>query len=188
MWNISGFRDRYYAINDSVRAADANIHDFNFVTKFLQIPKWLLQNAVSEKLLFRRLCSRCVHRLLSEEHQKRRIASALWFLTRYYEGMHKRWWTFGPHCFVSQGTRYMGFSHYCRIKATHEVCSHSGSRTDNFRNTLSFGAPLQTKRRCLLSSGVLLLHNCDDLIQQIDHPPCAERLKEFLGGQRFHTD
>jgi hypothetical protein len=50
---------------------------------FPQIPRSLLHEILSEKLRFRRFCSRWVPKMLTDEHKMKRQASALTFLTRY---------------------------------------------------------------------------------------------------------
>ncbi|XP_067143098.1 protein GVQW3-like [Centruroides vittatus] len=48
-----------------------------------QISRSVLYTIVSEKLNYRKLCSRWVPRLLSDDHETKRLDSALSFLTRY---------------------------------------------------------------------------------------------------------
>ncbi|XP_015904956.1 mariner Mos1 transposase [Parasteatoda tepidariorum] len=55
------------------------------VTEFPQISRSLIHEIVTEKLKFRELCSRWVPKILTEQHKKQRMGSALQFLTRYNE-------------------------------------------------------------------------------------------------------
>ncbi|KDR23779.1 hypothetical protein L798_11353 [Zootermopsis nevadensis] len=52
---------------------------------FPEISRTALYEIVTERLHYRKLCSRWVPKMLTEEHKKRRSASALTFLTRYHE-------------------------------------------------------------------------------------------------------
>ena len=54
--------------------------------EFPQISQSLIHEIVSEKLKFRKLCSRWVPKILTEQHKKQRMSSALHFLTRYNDG------------------------------------------------------------------------------------------------------
>nr|XP_015920477.2 histone-lysine N-methyltransferase SETMAR-like [Parasteatoda tepidariorum] len=56
-----------------------------FVTEFPQMSRSLIHEIVTEKLKFRKLCSRWVPKILTEQHKKQRMGSALQFLTRYNE-------------------------------------------------------------------------------------------------------
>lgn len=53
--------------------------------EFPQISRSLIHEIVNEKLKFRKLCSRWVPKILTEQHKKQRMGSALQFLTRYNE-------------------------------------------------------------------------------------------------------
>lgn len=54
--------------------------------EFPQISRSLIHEIVTEKLKFRKLCSRWVPKILTEQHKTKRMGSALQFLTRYDEG------------------------------------------------------------------------------------------------------
>lgn len=51
--------------------------------EFPQISKSLLHNIVVDRLKYRKLCARWVPKMLTDEHKKKRLGSALTFLTRY---------------------------------------------------------------------------------------------------------
>ncbi|GFX47054.1 histone-lysine N-methyltransferase SETMAR [Trichonephila clavipes] len=53
--------------------------------EFPNVGRTTLHKVVSEKLKFRKLCARCVPRLLTEEHKLKRMACALDFLDRYHK-------------------------------------------------------------------------------------------------------
>ncbi|XP_035234096.1 uncharacterized protein LOC118205926 [Stegodyphus dumicola] len=53
--------------------------------EFPQISRSLMHEIVTEKLKFRKLCSRWVQKFLTEKHKTKRMGSALQFLTRYAE-------------------------------------------------------------------------------------------------------
>lgn len=238
--------------NDLVRAVDEKIHEdrrFTISTlslKFPQISRSVLYNIVTEKLQFRKLCSRWVPKLLSEEHKKRRMGSALTFLTRYNEegdALLDHIVT-GDETWVSHMTpeskrQSMEWRHTTspvKVKAKQTISTRKimatvfwdrhGVLLVDFMpqgttiNSAAYCATLrklrraiQNKRRGLLSSGVLLLHDnarphsadqTQELIrsfgwEQMDHPPYSpdlapsdyhlfRYLKGFLGGQRFDTD
>ncbi|XP_035228998.1 histone-lysine N-methyltransferase SETMAR-like [Stegodyphus dumicola] len=73
-----------------VHAIDYKIHENRRFTisalaiEFSQISRSLMHEIVTEKLKFRKLCSR-VPKILTEQHQTKRMGSALQFLTRYTE-------------------------------------------------------------------------------------------------------
>jgi hypothetical protein len=77
--------------DDFVRAAEAKVREDRQFTisslslHFQQISRNLLCETVTHRLDFRELCSRWVPKMLSEEHKKKRAASAFAFLTRYSE-------------------------------------------------------------------------------------------------------
>ena len=77
--------------DDFVRAAEAKVREDRQFTisslslHFQQISRTLLCETVTDRLDFRKLCSRWVPKMLSEEHKKKRAASAFTFLTRYSE-------------------------------------------------------------------------------------------------------
>jgi histone-lysine N-methyltransferase SETMAR len=54
-------------------------------SEFPQISRTVLYEIVAVQLNFRKLCSRWVPKMLSDEHKEKRLASALTFLTRYNE-------------------------------------------------------------------------------------------------------
>jgi hypothetical protein len=74
---------------DLMRAVDSKVHeDRRFTTSlpslhFPQISRTILYEIVSDRLNYRKLCSRWVPKILSEEHKTKRAGSALTFLTRY---------------------------------------------------------------------------------------------------------
>ena len=76
---------------DLVNAVDEKIREdrrFTISTLALEFPnvgRTTLHKIVSENLQFRKLCSRWVPRLLTEEHQMKRMACALDFLDRYHK-------------------------------------------------------------------------------------------------------
>jgi hypothetical protein len=83
---------RWSVINeDLVREVEEKIQEnrrFTMSSLFLHFPQIslsLLHEIVSEKLRFRKLCSRWVPKMLTDEHKMKRQASALTFLTRYIE-------------------------------------------------------------------------------------------------------
>ncbi|XP_035229348.1 histone-lysine N-methyltransferase SETMAR-like [Stegodyphus dumicola] len=53
--------------------------------EFPQISRSLMHEIVTEKLKFRKLCSRWVPKILTEQHKTKRMGNALQFLTRYAE-------------------------------------------------------------------------------------------------------
>ncbi|CAL1268640.1 unnamed protein product [Larinioides sclopetarius] len=53
--------------------------------EFPQISRSPIHEIVTEKLKFRNFCSRWVPKILTEQHKKQRMGSALQFLTRYNE-------------------------------------------------------------------------------------------------------
>ncbi|GFY11564.1 histone-lysine N-methyltransferase SETMAR [Trichonephila clavipes] len=77
--------------DDLVNALDEKIREdrrFTISTLALEFPnvgRTTLHKVVSEKLKFRKLCARCVPRLLSKEHKLKRMACALDFLDRYHK-------------------------------------------------------------------------------------------------------
>ncbi|GFT31828.1 histone-lysine N-methyltransferase SETMAR [Trichonephila clavipes] len=77
--------------DDLVNALDEKIREdrrFTISTLALEFPnvgRTTLPKVVSEKLKFRKLCARCVPRLLTEEHKLKRMACALDFLDRYHK-------------------------------------------------------------------------------------------------------
>ena len=77
--------------DDLVRAVEAKVCEDRWFTisslslHFQQISRTVLNEIVTNRLDFRKLCSRWVPKVVSEEHTKKRDASALIFLTRYNE-------------------------------------------------------------------------------------------------------
>jgi hypothetical protein len=75
--------------DDLVRAVDSKVHEDRWFTisslslHFPQISRTILYETVSDCLNYRKLCSRRVPKMLSEEHKTKRAGSALTFLTRY---------------------------------------------------------------------------------------------------------
>jgi hypothetical protein len=76
---------------DLVRAMEEKIQENRRFTisshslHFPQISRSLLDEIVSDKLRFRKLCSRWLPKMLTDEHKTKRQASALTSLTRYNE-------------------------------------------------------------------------------------------------------
>lgn len=237
---------------DLVNAVDEKIREdrrFTISTLALEFPnvgRTTLHKIVSENLQFHKLCARWVPRLLTEEHQMKRMACALDFLDRY----HKEGDQFlekivtGDETWVSHMTpeskrQSMEWRHTTspvRVKAKRTISTRKVMATvfwdrhgvllvefmqqGTTINAAAYCATLtklrraiQNKRRGLLTSGVLLLHDnarphsaihTQNLIrsfgwEQIDHPPYSpdlapsdfhlfRYLKEFLSGKRFATD
>jgi hypothetical protein len=48
-----------------------------------EVSKTTIHEAVTEKLGYRKLCTRCVPKMLTNDHKTKRMGSALKFLTRY---------------------------------------------------------------------------------------------------------
>lgn len=77
--------------DDLVAAVETKVREdrrFTISTLSLQFPqvsRSVLYKIVSEKLNFKKLCSRWVPRLLTEDHKVKRFATSLDFLTRYDE-------------------------------------------------------------------------------------------------------
>jgi oligoribonuclease (3'-5' exoribonuclease) len=75
--------------DDFVHAVDSKVHEDRRFTissislHFPQISRTILYEIVSDRLNYRKLCSRWVPKMLSEEHKTKRAGSALTFLTRY---------------------------------------------------------------------------------------------------------
>jgi histone-lysine N-methyltransferase SETMAR len=75
--------------DDLVRAVDSKVHEDRRFTisslslHFPQISRTILYEIVSDRLNYRKLCSRWVPKMLSEEHTTQRPGSALTFLTCY---------------------------------------------------------------------------------------------------------
>ncbi|KFM59453.1 Neuronal acetylcholine receptor subunit beta-3, partial [Stegodyphus mimosarum] len=75
--------------DDSVRKVNEAIHEnrrFTMTTlseAFPQIPRTVLFEIVSDRLNYRKLCSRWVPKMLTAVHKTKRLGSALTFLTRY---------------------------------------------------------------------------------------------------------
>jgi hypothetical protein len=76
-------------VDDLVRAVDSKVHEDRRFTisslslHFPQISRTILYESVSDRLNYRKLCSRWVPKMLSEEHKTKRAGSALTFLTQY---------------------------------------------------------------------------------------------------------
>ncbi|GFV89789.1 histone-lysine N-methyltransferase SETMAR [Trichonephila clavipes] len=71
-----------------VNAVDEKIREdqrFTISTLALEFRKQLCTKLFPKKLKFRKLCARCVPRLLTEEHKLKRMACALDFLDRYHK-------------------------------------------------------------------------------------------------------
>lgn len=237
---------------DLIKAVEEKIYEnrrFTISSLALEFPnvgRTTLHKIVSENLQFHKLCSRWVPRLLTEEHQKKRMACSLDFLERYHdEGdqLLERIVT-GDETWVShitpeskrQSMEWRHTSSPVKVKAKQTISTRKVMATvfwdrhgvllvdflerratinaETYCATLSkLRRAIQNKRRGLLSSGVLLLHDnarphsaihTQNLIkafgwEQIDHPPYSpdlapsdfhlfRYLKEFLGGKRFDTD
>ena len=77
--------------DDLVRAVDEKIRVdrrftiFSLSLNFPQLSRSALYKIVTDRLLYRKLCSRWVPKMLTEEHKTERASSALCFLTRYSE-------------------------------------------------------------------------------------------------------
>ncbi|KAJ4435712.1 hypothetical protein ANN_18328 [Periplaneta americana] len=77
--------------DDLVRAVDEKIHEDRRFTisslsfTFPQMSRSVLYKIVTDRLQYRKLCSRWVPKMLTEEHKTKRASSALSFLTRYSE-------------------------------------------------------------------------------------------------------
>ena len=77
--------------DDLVRKVDGKVREDRRFTisglslQFLEISRTLLYEIVRNHLDYRKLCSRWVPKMLTEEHKEKRVASALTFLTRYHE-------------------------------------------------------------------------------------------------------
>lgn len=77
--------------DDLIFAVDAKIREDRRFTitklslEFTEISRSVLYKIVSENLNFRKLCSRWVPKLLTEDHKKKRFECALNFLTQYNE-------------------------------------------------------------------------------------------------------
>lgn len=77
--------------DDLVCAVDQKLHEDRRLTittlsmEFPLVSRSALYTIVSENLNFKKLCSRWVPKLLTEDHKKQRLDSALTFLTRYDE-------------------------------------------------------------------------------------------------------
>lgn len=75
--------------DDLVRAVDEKIREnrrFTMTTlsdEFQQISRTLLYGIVTDRLGYRKLCSRWVPKMLTDVHKTKRLGSALTFLTRY---------------------------------------------------------------------------------------------------------
>jgi oligoribonuclease (3'-5' exoribonuclease) len=73
--------------DDLMRVVEAKVSEDRRFTilslslHFQQILRFVLYEIVTDRLNFRKLCSRWVPKMLSEEHKKNRAASALTFLT-----------------------------------------------------------------------------------------------------------
>jgi oligoribonuclease (3'-5' exoribonuclease) len=72
--------------DDLMRMVEAKVHEDRQFTislqslHFQQISRSVLYKIVTDCLDFRKLCSRWVPKMLSEEHKKKQVASALTFL------------------------------------------------------------------------------------------------------------
>ncbi|GFW38353.1 histone-lysine N-methyltransferase SETMAR [Trichonephila clavipes] len=186
--------------DDLVNAVDEKIREdrrFTISTLALEFPnvgRTTLHKVVSEKLKFRKLCARCVPRLLTEEHKLKRMACALDFLDRY----HKEGDQFlerivtGDETWVSHITpeskrQSMEWRHTnspVRVKAKRTISTRK-VMTTVFWDRHEVLRAIHNKRRGLLTSGVLFLHgnarphsviNTQNLIrsfgwEQINHPP-----------------
>ena len=53
------------------------------IASFPKCLKTIIHEAVTEKLGYRKLCARWVHKMLTDDHKTKRMGSALKFLTRY---------------------------------------------------------------------------------------------------------
>ncbi|GFX21015.1 histone-lysine N-methyltransferase SETMAR [Trichonephila clavipes] len=77
--------------DDLVNAVDEKIREdrrftiSTLASEFPNVGRTTLHKVVSEKLKFRKLCSRWVPSLLTEEHKLKRMACALDFLDRYHK-------------------------------------------------------------------------------------------------------
>ncbi|GFU20501.1 histone-lysine N-methyltransferase SETMAR [Trichonephila clavipes] len=184
--------------DDLVKAVDEKIREdrrFTFSTlalKFPNVGRTTLHKVVSEKLKFRKLCARCVPRLLTEEHKLKRMACALDFLDRYHKEGDKfleRIDT-GDETWVShitpeskrQSMEWRYTNSPVRVKAKRTISTRKIMATvfwdrhgvllvefmqqGTTINAAAYCATLtklrraiQNKRRGLLTSGVLLLHD-----------------------------
>jgi hypothetical protein len=72
---------------DLLRAVKAKVHEDRWFTilslslHFQQISRTFLYEIATDRLDFRKLCSRWVPKMLSEEHKKKWAASAMTFVT-----------------------------------------------------------------------------------------------------------
>lgn len=237
---------------DLVTAVDEKVRENRRFTisalslEFPNVSKTTLHKIVSEHLKFRKLCSRWVPRLLSDEHKTKRMGCALEFLGRYHEegDVFLENIVTGDETWVSHITpetkrQSMEWRHTMspvKVKAKQTLSARKVMATvfwdrhgvllvefmergttinaAAYCDTLTkLRRAIQNKRRGLLTSGVLLLHDnarphsaiqTQNLIrsfgwEQIDHPPYSpdlapsdfhlfRYLKEFLGGKRFETD
>ncbi|GFV89672.1 histone-lysine N-methyltransferase SETMAR [Trichonephila clavipes] len=213
--------------DDLVNAVDEKIREdrrFTISTLALEFPnvgRTTLHKVVSEKLKFRKLCARWVPRLLTEEHKLKIMSCALDFLDRYHkEGDQflerivtgdKTWVSHITPESKRQSMEWRHTNSPVRAKAKRTISTRKVMATE-FWDRHGVLRAIQNKRRGLLTSGVLLLHdnarphsaiNTQNLIisfgwEQIYHPPYSpvlapsdfhlfRHLKEFLGGKRFDT-
>ena len=63
-----------------MRAANAIRQLHHFIS---EVSKTTVHEAVTEKLVYRKLCARWVLKMLTDDHKTKRMGSALKFLTRY---------------------------------------------------------------------------------------------------------
>jgi hypothetical protein len=75
--------DNLVCVVDSKVNEDRRFTISSLSLHFPQISRTILYEIVSDRLNYRKLCSRWVLKMLSEEHKTKRAGSALTFLTRY---------------------------------------------------------------------------------------------------------